>query len=295
MEFKALVVIVARVLVVLIVVLLILRLMENRFIFFPQKVSSTTPLPPAPGFTVESVWLQSADGVRVNGWLITSQSQSPSARTTVLYLHGNAGSLFDRMDRLLSLAAQGFRIFAIDYRGYGWSSGSPSESGLYRDAAAAYEFLIQHEHVDPGSLFFYGESLGTAVAIELALDHPGGGLILESPFTSFEEVGKAHYFFIPGFVYHFMSNDWNSLDRIRRINIPTFILHGDRDEVVPFSQGQRLYEAARPPKTFLPIHGAAHMECLELGGQQLMDRLKAFVTEAQALRLKSSLEAVREL
>jgi uncharacterized protein len=295
MEFKTLAMIAARVLVALIAIVLILRLLENRFIFFPEKVSSKTPLPSTPGFIVESIWLQSGDGVRVNGWLITSQGQNPSARTTVLYLHGNAGSMFDRIERLVSLAAQGFCVLAIDYRGYGWSDGSPSEAGLYLDAAAAYNFLVQQKHVDPGTLFFYGESLGTAVAIELALDHPSGGLILESPFTSFEEIGKAHYFFIPGFVYHFMSNDWNSLDRIRRLKIPKFIVHGDRDQVVPFSQGQRLFEAALPPKTFYPIHGAAHMECLELGGGELMDRLKAFVIEAQGHRSKSFGEATREL
>jgi uncharacterized protein len=295
MEFKTLAMIAARVLVVLVAMVLLLRLLENRFIFFPEKISSRTPLPPTPGFILESTWLQSVDGVRVNGWLITPQSPTSSPRTTVLYFHGNAGSMFDRTERLLSLAAQGFCVFAIDYRGYGWSGGSPSEAGLYRDAAAAYEYLIQQRHVDPGSLFFYGESLGTAVAIELALDHRSGGLILESPFTSFEEIGKAHYFFIPGFVYYFMSNDWNSLHRIRRLNIPKFIVHGDRDKVVPFDQGHRLFEAAPPPKTFYPIHGAAHMECLELGGRELMDRLKIFVIEAQAPKPKPFAEPAREL
>jgi uncharacterized protein len=295
MEFKTLAMIAARALVVLVAIVLVLRLLENRFVFFPEKVSAKAPLPPTPGFTLESIWLQTVDGVRVNGWLITPQSPAPSRRTTVLYLHGNAGSMFDRIERILPMAAQGFCIFALDYRGYGWSGGSPTEAGLYRDAAAAYEFLVQQRHVDPGTLFFYGESLGTAVAIELALDHPGGGLILESPFTSFEEVGKAHYFFIPGFVYHLMSNDWNSIDRIRRLHIPKFIVHGDRDQVVPFDQGQRLFEAALPPKTFYPIHGAAHMECLELGGRELMDRLKAFVIEAQALQSKRFSGPAREL
>ncbi|MBZ5555038.1 MAG: alpha/beta hydrolase [Acidobacteriia bacterium] len=295
MEFKTLAMIAARVLVALVAIVLLLRLAENKFIFFPEKISINRALPPTPGFAVENIWLQSVDGVRLSGWLIASQSPASPSPATVLYLHGNAGSLFDRVERLVSLAAQGFTIFAIDYRGYGWSGGTPTEAGLYRDAAAAYKYLIQHKHVDPGSLFFYGESLGTAVAIELALDHPCGGLILESPFTSFEEVGKAHYFFIPGFVYHFMSNDWNSLDRIRRLKMPKFIVHGDRDQVIPFAQGQRLFEAALPPKTFYPIHGAAHMECLELGGRELTDRLKAFVIESQALRSTPSPEAAHDL
>ncbi len=282
MGFKALAIIAARVLLALVVSILLLRLLENKFVFFPEKISPETPLPQTPGLNLKSYWFNTSDNVRLNGWLITSQSQTDPTLTTLLYLHGNAGSLFDRITRLEYLAAQGWRVFAVDYRGYGWSSGRPTEAGLYRDASAAYEFLVHQMHIDPHTLFFYGESLGTAVAIELALEHPTQGLILESPFTSFKDIGKAHYYVIPGFVYRFLTNDWDSFDRIKQLRVPKLIIHGDRDRLIPFDQGRRLFEGAPPPKTFYPVLGADHMECLELGGVELINQLKTFIREAQA-------------
>jgi uncharacterized protein len=281
MEFKSLAIIAARVLLALVVGILLLRLLENRFVFFPEKIPLGRPLPQTPGFALKSFWLHTSDDVRLNGWLITSQGRTDPTVATVLYLHGNAGSMFDRIERLQSLAAQGWQVFAVDYRGYGWSSGRPTEAGLYCDAATAYEFLVYQMHTDPHTLFFYGESLGTAVAIELALEHPSRGLILEAPFTSFKDMGKAHYSVIPGFVYRFLNNDWDSFDRIKQLRVPKLIIHGERDRVVPFDLGRRLFEGAPPPKAFYPVPGADHMECLELGGYKLMNQLKAFVDEAK--------------
>ena len=288
MDPKVLVAVSVRILLVLVACMVLLRLLENRFVFFPEKIPLNAPLSRIHGSTLEVEWLQTVDAVRLNGWLITPQNTISPSGMTILYLHGNAGSLFDRIDRMEQLAAQGWRVFAVDYRGYGWSEGRPSEKGFYRDAASAYEFLVGQKHVDPRGLFFYGESLGTAVAIELAVAHPCAGLILEAPFTSFRDMGKARLFFIPGFIYRFLSNEWNSIDRIQRLSMPKFIIHGDRDGVVPFEQGRLLFEAAPPPKTFYPIHGADHMECLERGGTELMKRLDAFFCEAHASAMRRS-------
>jgi fermentation-respiration switch protein FrsA (DUF1100 family) len=281
MEFKAWITIAARILLALGAIVLFLRLFEDRLVFYPEKISVHAPPPNIPGSILEEDWLQTVDDHRLNAWLVTPLTQASPLPVTLLYLHGNAGSLFDRGDRLAFFVSQGWRVFAVDYRGYGKSAGRPSESGFYLDAAAAYDFLVQQRHIDPRSLYFYGESIGSAVAIELAGEHPCRGLILESPFTSFRDMGRAHYPLIPLIAYRVLSNQWNSLERVADLNVPIFIMHGDRDEIVPIEQGRRLFAAARSPKVFFPVAGAAHMECLLLGGGQLLERLHAFLSSPE--------------
>lgn len=279
MDFKSAVTIMVRLLLALASFVLILRLLENKFVFYPGKVSPSTSLPPIPGARVENEWLYTADDVRLNAWWLIPEN-SPSPAPTLLYLHGNAGSLFDRAGRLTQFASHGWQILALDYRGYGWSEGRPNEAGLYQDAAAAYDFLIHKKRLDPNTIIFYGESLGTAVALQLALEHRCAGLILEAPFTSFADMGKSALPWLPRFLFHLLSNEWNSAARVTQINSPKLILHGDHDAVVPFAQGRRLYELAQLPKLFFPVAGAGHGDCLELGGGDLSDRMQQFVIEA---------------
>lgn len=280
MDPKFLLTIIIRLALAVVALVLLLRLIENRLVFYPQKIPSGTPLPSLPGFPFEECWIQTSDHVRLNGWFIAQTGNPDWAHTYLLYLHGNGGSLFGREDRLALLAEQHLRILAIDYRGYGKSEGKPDEEGVYRDASAAYEWLIRQQGVDPRSLILFGESLGSAVAIELALSHPCAGIILEAPFTSFVDMGKIAIPFLPRFIYRFLKNDWNSIGRIGRIDVPKFIMHGDRDRVIPFAQGQRLFESAREPKSFYRIPGADHLESFDRGGPALMDRLNEFIRTA---------------
>lgn len=277
MELKTWVTIAARLLLALVALILLLRLLENMFVFFPEKAPANARLPRMANASLEETWLQTVDGTKVDGWLVTPTKINSPSPPTILYLHGNAGNLFGRAERLATFAAQGWRVFGIDYRGYGKSAGRSSEAGLYLDAAAAYEFLIREKQADPRTLFFYGESLGAAVAIQLALEHPCAGLILESAFLSFKDMGQTHYPLIPAIVYRFLHNEWKSVDRIKQIGSAKFFIHGDHDTVVPFDHGRRLFDAAPPPKFFYGIQGGDHNDCFVLGGNALLENLRDFV------------------
>lgn len=267
-----------RLAILLVGALIGLRLIENRFVFYPEKIPnrSRQPLFPA-DLKFEECWIQAADGTGLNGWLLLPLQKSAAPPITMLYLHGNGGSLFGREERLAMLARQGWRIFALDYRGYGKSAGSPREAGLYQDARAAYDWLIRQRETSAHSLFFFGESLGSAVAIQLALDRSCAGVILEAPFTSFADMGKVAFPWIPRVVYRFFKNDWNSLHRIPQLPVPVFIMHGDRDRVIPFVQGQRLFEAASPPKVFFQVRGGDHLDGFEMAGPELLPQLRLFI------------------
>ncbi len=260
--------------------IVLLRSIENYLVFFPSRSYSEDPLPQLAGASLEQVWLNSADGCRINAWWIRPLDPPDGAVQTFLFFHGNAGNLSDRLLHFQTFVNLGWRIFAIDYRGYGLSEGRPSERGVYSDALGAYEYLVRNLMVDPKTIFFYGESLGTAVAIYLAREHRPTGLILEAPLTSFRDVGRFHYPLVPQFVYRLMRNQWNSIDRITSVHCPLFIIHGSQDEIIPTQQGQRLFDAAALPKEIHIIPGAGHSDCLLIGGIDLLKSLQEFVSRA---------------
>lgn len=279
MESRTLMTLAARLLLYLAAILLFLRLIENRLIFYPTHLSANTPPPEIPGAKLENEWLTTADHLKINAWCMAPQAGSSTPIPTILFLHGNAGTLDDRASWWTEFILQGWRVFALEYRGYGRSAGSPNEQGLYLDADAAYEYLTKQMNIPPDQIFVFGESLGSAVAIKLASEKPIGGLILESAFTSFRDMGRAHYPWIPGFVYRFLKNDWNSLDRIRQIHSPKIFIHGEQDTIVPFEQGKRLYDASPSPKYFYPVPRADHNDCMDLGGVGLLKQLNNFIHE----------------
>jgi fermentation-respiration switch protein FrsA (DUF1100 family) len=224
----------------------------------------------AGGGRLENVWLRTRDGVKINGWL----ARAEGSRFVTLFLHGNAGNIGHRVPRMREIVAAGSDVLAIDYRGYGHSQGRPTERGLSMDADAAYDYVAALGK----PIVLHGESLGSAVAVELATRRPAAGLILEAPFTSLGDVA-AHILPLLGPVLLW---GFNSESRIERVHTPLLVIHGDRDHTVPYPLGRRLYAAAPGPKDFWTVTGADHNNILETAGAEYRERLRRFYASLAA-------------
>ncbi len=247
----------------------LLLLFETRFIYFPSRAHEATPA--GLGLPSEEVLFTAEDGVRLHGWFLPVRG----ARWTVLLSHGNAGNISHRLDRTLFLQTRlGASVLLYDYRGYGRSEGSPDEPGTYRDARAAYRYLVEQRRVPPERLVLFGESLGSAVSLDLALAHPAGALILEAPFTSVRDMARKTIFFP---LAPFVRTRYDNLQKVGRLRMPLLVLQGDHDEVVPFAQGRRLFEAAPGPKRFFAIPGAGHNDTFLVGGDAYWQAIADFL------------------
>jgi fermentation-respiration switch protein FrsA (DUF1100 family) len=216
--------------------------------YFPESLRTA---PAAAGLpAAEEVVLDTADGERVIVWHLPPRGDKP----VVLYFHGNGGALRHRIDRFRALTSDGTGLIALSYRGYGGSSGRPTETGLLKDAAATYAFAASRYPVE--SIVLWGESLGSGVAVPLAAEQPVGRVVLEAPFTSAADVGAAVYWFIP--VRLLMKDQFRSDLSIGKVTAPVLVLHGDRDNIVPFALGERLYALVNSPKHFVRLRGGGH-------------------------------------
>lgn len=248
----------------------LLRIFENRFIYFPPRFPDGFAPPENYGLRAEEVWITTQDGVRLNAWFVPAESAK-----VILVFHGNAENIGHGLGRLKVLSRLGVNLLALDYRGYGKSEGSPDESGVYRDADAAYRYAVEARRFRPQDVVVYGQSLGGAVAIDLAARHESGGLIVESSFTSAREMAR-RTFRIPFFEY-LPKSRFDSVTKITRVRTPVLIVHGNRDTVIPFAMGEALYRAAPEPKTFLPVEGAGHDDVFIAGGAPYVEALKKLV------------------
>lgn len=227
------------------------------------------------GLPLEDVWLDTADGLRLFGWFVPAQAAGASP--VLLWCHGNAGNIINRLPNLVALHRIGFSVFLFDYRGYGLSTGQPTEAGLYQDALAAYAYLVGTRRTPLTGLVIFGRSLGAAVAGTVASQKPAAGLILESPFPSVAAVAREYYFGLPA--------DWlltarfDLSERLSTINMPTLVIHGDRDEIIPIELGRRVYEAVKGPKSFYEVRGAGHNDLYVVGGRAYFQRLHEFVAQ----------------
>jgi hypothetical protein len=238
----------------------------NRMIYYPMKYpQGLWDLQQQLG--ASDVWLRTSDGVRIHGWWIPGQN----ARLATLFLHGNAGNLTHRAPHMLEITAAGSSVLVLDYRGYGKSEGSPSERGLYLDAEAGYRWLVDSGH-RPETVVAHGESLGTAVAVDLAARQRCGGVILEAPFTSARDVA-ARALPVLG---PLLTWGMDSRRKILNVRAPLLIIHGTRDEVIPFELGQALFDGARPPKWFWAVEGSGHNDIVETAGARYRQRLAEF-------------------
>jgi uncharacterized protein len=225
----------------------------------------------------EDIIVETADGETLRGFW-----KPPEAgRALTLYFHGNGGSLWNRRERARALAEEGRGVLLVSYRGYSGSTGTPTEEGLHKDARAAYAFATAH--VEPGRIALYGESLGSGVAVRLAAENPIGALILDAPFTSAADVAAIVYPYIP--VRLLMHDQYRSIDHIERVDAPILVMHGDADRVIPFFQGEALYEAAPEPKAFVAFPGSGHSTLLEDGGIVHVRALLAGLEAGDAARV----------
>lgn len=223
---------------------------QRGLMYFPDPVRRA-PAEAAPGLAqVEEVELKTSDGETLVAWHALPQAGRP----LVIYFQGNGAGLRERAERFGKLTVAGFGLLALNYRGYGGSSGRPTEAGLLRDADAAYRFAVGRYGAERVAL--WGESLGTGVAVALAADQPVARVVLEAPYTSTADVAASIYWFLP--VRLLMHDQFRSDERIGRVTAPVLVLHGERDEVVPFRFGERLYRMIRGPKRFVRIAGAGH-------------------------------------
>jgi len=213
-----------------------------------------------------------APGALLQAWFFPADTNAPWAGKVILLCHGNAGNISHRLAHAETFLNAGASAFLFDYRGYGRSSGKPSEKGLYADARAAYDFLIG-KGVAATNIILFGESLGSAVATELASTEPTGGLVLLSGFTSIPDLGRELFPFIPRFLG---SIRFNSLERIPRVNAPVLVIHSRLDTLIGFHHGQKLFAAAPEPKTFLEIQ-ADHNESFYAEGQVIADALRGML------------------
>lgn len=231
----------------------LLWLAESRLIYFPGQQRSLIAPPTGLRLSPERIAFDSQDSVGLVGWVMRAPVHDSGY--WLLICHGNAGNLseFDRPVHYAGLRELGLNLLAFDYRGYGESRGAPSEQGLYRDADAAYRYLREQHGVPADRIVVFGHSLGSAVAIDLVNRSPAAGLIVEGALTSVVHRGQELYPYIP--VRWIARSRFSSIDKVPGITVPKLFLHARRDEVIPLSHGRRLFEAARPPKTFVELDG----------------------------------------
>jgi fermentation-respiration switch protein FrsA (DUF1100 family) len=244
----------------------VLYFAANRSLYFPMKYPR--------GFWegkaeigAEDVWIDTEDNVKLHGWLV----RRPDAPFVALHLHGNAGNITHRVHVAREVTAAGASILLLDYRGYGRSQGWPTEKGLYADARASYRDLLS-KGWKARQIVVHGESLGSAAAVQLASENECGGLVLEAPFSSARDVAARVLPILgPALVFGF-----DSLSRIGRVRAPILVIHGDRDEVIPFDLGRKLFDAAPEPKSFWAVNGGHHNDILMTAGARYREALREF-------------------
>jgi uncharacterized protein len=261
------------ILVAYLLVLALVRMFESRLIFFPDYPDRLDGDWHPRALPVQDVWLTASDGVKLHAWWIPHDD----AKFTFLAFHGNASNMANRASIYEFLRSTPANVFALEYRGYGHSEGKPGEAGVYRDAEAAYEYLVNTKGIDRKVIISFGQSLGTAVATHLAARHQVAGLVLEAPFPSASRVARRVFWFLPG-VSLLTHGQFDTQSWLKEIHIPILIIHCDQDPVIPFQFGQEVYDAALPPKYFLQINGSCHEESSLIAPTQYRTALQEFLS-----------------
>ncbi len=248
-----------------------MRPLLNALLYLPSRRIEQTPA--HAGLAYRDLEFATADGQRLHGWWV--QRRAP-ALGHVLLCHGNAGNVGDRVLHAALLTAVGFDVLMFDYRGYGHSSGRPGEQGTYRDARAALACLLDQAEVDSSHVFYLGESLGGAVALELAIAHPPARLVLLSTFTSIREMGRKHYGVIPTAL---VPDAYPSLRLIAKLRTPVLVLHGEDDAIVPAEHASALFDAAPDPKRLRIVPGVGHNDLISLAGTRVAQEIASWARQ----------------
>ncbi|MDP8216630.1 MAG: alpha/beta hydrolase [Candidatus Kaelpia imicola] len=243
---------------------------ERKGIYYPTKEIESTPM--NAGLKYEDVFFNTDDGLKLNGWFIPAEDP----RGTLLFCHGNAGNISHRIEIIEVFNELNLNVFIFDYRGYGRSQGSPTEEGLYRDAQAAYKYLLGRKNINKDAIVIYGKSIGANVAIDLASKVTVAVLIFESGFSSAYDMGKKLFPYLP--VKWIITIKYDALAKIKNIAIPKLIIHSQDDEIVPFKLGKKLFEAAPPPKEFYQMQGG-HNEAFFMAMKEYSSKINIFLSK----------------
>src|SRR6476620_1500961 len=243
---------------------------QRRFIYFPSPgpvPSAATALPNG-----QDVVLDTDDGIRLGAWYFPVPGGAPA----VLICHGNGGDRSGRHDLAEAFNRMGLSVLLFDYRGYGGNPGRPAEDGLAADARAAQEWLAKQPGVE--QIVYFGESLGAAVAVGLAVQRPPAALVLRSPFTSLADVASVHYPWLP--VGRMLLDRYPSIERIASVHVPVLVIAGDRDDIVPEQLSRRLYDAAQEPKQYVLVPGVGHNDQELSDGKQMLNEIEGFLSSS---------------
>lgn len=217
-----------------------LFLYQRKMIYFPDTVEAKPALSGAPEMQV--IQLKTKDGLNLKSWYAPPKDKH---KPVLLYFHGNAGQIRDRVFFIKPYLRQGYGVLLLGYRGYGGNPGSPTEQGLYHDGRAAMDYLIKNGN-SPKCIVLFGESLGSGVAIQMALEYDIAALVLQSPYTSLGDVAQYHYFYLPA--KWFVRDKFHSISKIKKVHSPLLIIHGSKDKIIPAKMGRALLDAANTPK-----------------------------------------------
>ncbi len=254
-------------LLIIVLAVVLFSYFEDKFVYFPSKDWLETPT--SYGLDYEQVNLISADGTKIIAWSIPYSDEAP----WLIYLHGNGENISRYLTLTTKLYELGINVFMLEYRGYGKSEGKPSELGLYQDAEAAYQYVLE-KATSANKIILYGYSLGSGVAVELAIRHKVSALILEAPYKSVPDVAKDIYWIAP---YKLMRNLYSSKDKISQVNVPLLIIHSLDDRNIPFSHGKALFDLAHEPKTFVEIQGGHTAMLIEATQVEGLIEVKKFL------------------
>jgi fermentation-respiration switch protein FrsA (DUF1100 family) len=230
-------------------------LFEKRLIYFPNFPGRLEGDWSPQGLPLQDVTLETEDGVKLHAWWIPAGD----AEFTFVAFHGNAANIANRADVYRFLHVLPVNVLAVEYRGYGKSEGTPTEVGLYLDAEAAMEYVRREHNIPARRVIAFGQSLGTAVATDVASRHDLGGLVLEAPFASAKTMARRFYWFLPGLSL-VLRTKFDTGQKLQNVSAPVLVVHCSDDPVIPFSMGEEVYRLARPPKQFLRVDGFCHEE-----------------------------------
>jgi len=273
-------------------IVILIMTFEEKLIYFPSKypdgVWDLDSIPPREGelvAKVEDCYFETSDGLRLHGWFCAPHRRIGGVLVPVqtdmvmLWFHGNAGNITYRYDMIRGMMELPIEVFIIDYRGYGKSEGRPTESGLYLDARAAWDYLTRTRGTPADHIIIFGKSLGGAPAVDLACQVEPAALIVQSSFTSAADMAAV---VLPFFPTVFLHTKMDSIHKIAGVRCPKLFIHSPADEVIPYKLGRRLYEAAPEPKEFYEVKGAPHNATYIVGGKPYFDAIRRFVDSCRA-------------
>ena len=243
---------------------------QSKLIYFPHVGREFAMTPADTGLAFEDVRIATEDRETLHGWFVPA----PAARAQLVFLHGNAGNISHRIDQLAMFNELRLSSLIFDYRGYGRSSGSPTEQGTYRDAEAVWKHLVEERGVNANEIVVFGESLGGAVAAYLAAREKPRALIIASSFTSVPDLASKLYPLLPArWLARFT---YNTAEYVKDVRCPVLVIHSPDDEIIPFAHGRAIYGSASEPKQFLEIRGG-HNEAMFLSRHQIARGIESFL------------------